>query len=153
MPVIITEDHESDIGDESDDADLSDGSDSYWSELEEDTKPLDALTQHYAAIARRYAASGSTRPSRWAKSAFLLLKERPAFQIAGPAKSDSDDSRETSPVDTWHPREVSDDYSLTTMRIKSNFVEAWLNPLLPSSVTEFMEAEPKVLYHDLSVST
>ena len=44
MPVIVTEDPESDVGDESDDADLSDGSESYWSDLEEDAKPLDVFT-------------------------------------------------------------------------------------------------------------
>ncbi|VDB95270.1 unnamed protein product [Peniophora sp. CBMAI 1063] len=143
MPVIVTEDHESDIGDESDDADLSDGSESYWSELEEDANPLDVLTQRYAGITRRYAASGSSRPSRWAKSAFVLLKERSAMHIGAPPKAEPEDAHDASPVDTWHARDVSDDCGLTTMRVKARFIEAWLNPLLPSSVAEFMEAEPK----------
>ncbi|KZV70698.1 hypothetical protein PENSPDRAFT_752360 [Peniophora sp. CONT] len=142
MPAIVTEDHaESDIGDESDDADLSDGSESYWSELEDDAKPLDVLTQRYAALTRRYAASGSTRPSRWAKSAFTLLKERSTIHIAAATKSESQDARDTTSVDTWQPRDVSDDCGLTKMRIKSGLVEAWINPLLPSSIAEFMESE------------
>ncbi|KAI0035556.1 hypothetical protein K488DRAFT_82999 [Vararia minispora EC-137] len=133
--VVVDENFSS--GDESDDDLTDDGSDSYWSEVDEEQRPLDALTRRYALVSRHFTAQVSSSPSQWWDSAFAVQKDRLPVHIPLPHPNDRVSG--WTVLEDWRAKSFGESFGSTMIRLKIGSIEAWFNPLLPSALKEFME--------------
>ncbi|KAA1471307.1 hypothetical protein DENSPDRAFT_799140 [Dentipellis sp. KUC8613] len=136
LPVIYAEDENLSSGDESDNADLTDGSiaESGKSELPQDC---------YAKFIRHYTFQ-TYRPSLWNGPAFLLSRDSQVFDLFHGHGEEGDFAKSNgSPSPVWHAEMAGTDSCQTTsIRLSSQLIEIHTTPLVFKVITGLAEECP-----------
>lgn len=134
---IVDEEQQMSSGDESDDADLTDGgsTDSEWTDLEGHEPSRDGpLLMYYAHLTKQYASTRRNDYGFWEIPSFTLTKDRGRGSTSGFAESDTTDAQRTA----RDPLPVTPDSGRGSTTIRLRFkraLEIKLTPLLvPVSV-------------------
>ncbi|KAF9529375.1 hypothetical protein CPB83DRAFT_789894 [Crepidotus variabilis] len=117
-------------GDESDDADLTEGytSDDDWSDLDPDSEGQSTgmLMSFYSPLLRHYVSNPRITPGLWDSESFDLIRDGPSFLRSNLRQQEDEHKFDQLPI----VEDVTRDDDTTTLRLAFRFLNIGLTPLV-----------------------